>query len=522
MNFSIPRVWLRRLVWISGCVVASVVTLYLLFCAGVNYFGAKRWAAAQAMLQREGESIDIRKIAPEPVLPEKNFCAIPALKDIVLVVDRNPDNGAPAERRKRLDEAGLPEGKYNRASPRPRQDLGVVLGKPTDLKAWADWLRKEGSLSMPAESANAAGDVLTALSQHDALIAELAAGLIRTEAQWTPPWKTCELPQNPFEIALPHYQATQHLVPTLTLRAIAAARAGDATIAHESLLIALRVARASLGDPLLIGALVTCSQAQLACGGVWELCDAHAGGTADFQRLEQELARFDFRAGLLLAFRGELAESTETVFWFKKSRDTNDAWILTDRDGWGSAEWSVILNLAPGGWFDMNVATIAELEFGHMIKPLRDGGLRAGQGEGESLESILKKRKASHQLDSIFACLTISTMLKVKERVAYTQCLVNQAIVACALERHRIEHGAYPGSLDAVKLSDGQPLPLDVANDRPMGYRTTADGRYALWCAGFDGKDDGGKRVLDEKKPESTRFHDEKYAGDWVWDYPAR
>lgn len=103
----------------------------------------------------------------------------------------------------------------------------------------------------------------------------------------------------------------------------------------------------------------------------------------------------------------------------------------------------------------------------------------------------------------------------------FTQALVNQSIIACALERWRIEKGSYPDSLDAVRLADGKPLPLDPIHEKPMGYRKTADGRYALWSVGFDGKDDGGKRTLNEKKPENTQFQKADYVGDWVWDFPA-
>ena len=57
---------------------------------------------------------------------------------------------------------------------------------------------------------------------------------------------------------------------------------------------------------------------------------------------------------------------------------------------------------------------------------------------------------------------------------------------------------------------------------KPMRYRKSTDGRYALWSIGFDGKDDGGKRALDAKKPGVTRFYDAAYVGDWVWDFPAK
>src|SRR5207244_3325378 len=148
---------------------------------------------------------------------------------------------------------------------------GAKLGTATDLPAWAAWLRKEGSLPVPPDSGDAAREVRAALSKHDALVAELAAGLDRAEAQWTPEWKTRELPDTLFEIMLPHYQAAQELVAMLALRATAAARTGDSAKAHESLLIALRLARASLNDPMLISTLVACTQTAQVCGAVWEL-----------------------------------------------------------------------------------------------------------------------------------------------------------------------------------------------------------------------------------------------------------
>jgi hypothetical protein len=55
-----------------------------------------------------------------------------------------------------------------------------------------------------------------------------------------------------------------------------------------------------------------------------------------------------------------------------------------------------------------------------------------------------------------------------------------------------------------------------------MGYRKTGDGRYALWCVGFDGKDDGGKRGLDATNPLNTGFSRPDYVGDWVWDFAAK
>jgi len=97
---------------------------------------------------------------------------------------------------------------------------------------------------------------------------------------------------------------------------------------------------------------------------------------------------------------------------------------------------------------------------------------------------------------------------------------LDEAIAACALERYRLEHGEYPDSLEKANRTRESPIPFDMISESPMRYRKTPNGRYALWCIGFDGKDDGGKRVLKEKEPERTRFDRREYVGDWVWDYP--
>lgn len=515
MTAILKSIWRRRWVRVIAWTMATLVSLYVLTCAWWNWRGGRDWRDVQVSLERAGETLDFRKIAPEIVPDEKNFCAIPALKDIALAVDNDLDKSEPAAKRARLTAAGLP---YQGGS-RPRPAKSSALGRATDLKAWADWLRKVGAHPVPPDSGDAARDLLAALSRHDALIAELAAGLVRPEAQWTPLWRTRELPEPPFQICLPHYSATQEFVSMLGLQATAAARAGEMVKARESLLIALRMTRATLNDPLLISVIFAAIEAGKACDAIWEVCDARAGGSEDFRRLEEELARLDFGAGLLRACRGEMATCSGLVLWLKKTRDQK----LIIFEG---ADW-IMLNCSPGGWFDASAATKVRLEHDYFVKPLREGGLPGPLRGRVEFEKLVEQRKATFlfQLGSGHDFPPLSEWMNVAGMAAYAQCVVNQAMTACALERYCIGHGGYPASLEEVKLADGKPLPADIMTGKPMEYRKTADGRYVLWCVGFDGKDDGGRRVLDKKSPkwpENTRFSDPKYVGDWVWDFPAK
>ena len=511
--------WFRRLTWTG----VTLVTLYALLCAWVNWSGARQWRATQAMLKAEGETLDFRATMNEPIPESENFCAIPLLKDLALVVDNDAKKGEPAEKRKRLDALKLPLN--GKVGGRPRL-ANPALGKRTDLNAWADWLRKEGALPMPADSGDAARDVLAALAKHDAALQELAAGLKRTRAQWTPEWRTRELPENLFSVALPHYSTSRGVNQTLCLRVSAAARVSDAVKAHETALIMARFCQADLNDPFIIGLLVATADTSFLCGSTWELCDGHAGTAEDFARLETALTGLDLHRSTLRAWRSELAGAVNGLQYMKRHRSEIPG-LFRLSDGLGPTSPDALSQFAvqaiPSGLFDANASVLADREFRFLLKPLRgQGWLEARQASRDWEVQLNEMRTEIWRHPSYFITSLIAPAPgNVINKAIYAQTLVSQAVIACALERHHLEKGSYPDSLDVVRLADGKPLPPDPMDGKPMRYRKTPNGKYVLWSIGFDGKDDGGKRVLDEKKPERTWFYDEKYVGDWVWDFPS-
>jgi hypothetical protein len=518
--------WHRQ--WFRGCVVVFVALVAtVIFIYGyIDWAGRKRWEDVQGMLAREGESLDFRKVAPDPVPDERNFCAISALKDLPLNDGDKSKNGM---KRRRLIDAGKPltgrEDSVTMAhehvsNPEPLRQAS--FGKPADMAAWAACVRKEGPQPVPASTGNPARDVLAAFSRNDALIGELALGLNRPESQWAPALKTRELPKNLLMMAVPHLQTVMALRAMLGLRAAAAARIGDAAKANQSLLIVARLTDAEAQEPYLIGTLDACRGAGFLCGGVWELCNAHCGSDEQFRVLQEALWRLDLRKSFLLAERAELAIGANTCAYIKRNRhECLAAGPL--HSGSGDLAQSIAVNLIPDGWIDANAATMAEWQLSYNIKPLRDGGFRESLARQEEFRDLLIQHKKQFilHLDELFATMFMPGTSVMICRAAYSQCLVNQAIAACALERYRIEHGTYPETLEAANCPGEKSIPVDIISGKPMHYRKTPDGRYALWCVGFDEKDDGGKRVLNKEHPEQTRFHDPKYLGDWVWDFPA-
>ena len=89
-------------------------------------------------------------------------------------------------------------------------------------------------------------------------------------------------------------------------------------------------------------------------------------------------------------------------------------------------------------------------------------------------------------------------------------------MTACALERHRLAHGEYPETLNALVPQYFDKLPHDAITGEPLKYRRSGDGGFILYSVGWNGTDDGGKGVM----KESGGVDQEK--GDWVWSAPGR
>ena len=110
-------------------------------------------------------------------------------------------------------------------------------------------------------------------------------------------------------------------------------------------------------------------------------------------------------------------------------------------------------------------------------------------------------------------------MSRATQTTAYNQTMVNEAQVACALERYHLAHGEYPETLDALVPQFIEVLPHDIIGGQPLIYRRTsgpssqnsrtANGKFLLYSVGWNETDDDGvPGALELGKPMK---------GDWVW-----
>jgi hypothetical protein len=97
---------------------------------------------------------------------------------------------------------------------------------------------------------------------------------------------------------------------------------------------------------------------------------------------------------------------------------------------------------------------------------------------------------------------------------AEIQARIDEVIVACAIERYRLEQGALPNSLNDLRAKYLSTIPTDPMNGNPLKYVRTPKG-YLLYSVGQDGIDNGGvpemNVAMHGRQPEIK--------GDWVWIY---
>jgi hypothetical protein len=89
--------------------------------------------------------------------------------------------------------------------------------------------------------------------------------------------------------------------------------------------------------------------------------------------------------------------------------------------------------------------------------------------------------------------------------VSFAQTAVNQAIIACALERYRLAHSDFPESLDQLLPAYLANIPPDIIRGRPVTFQYIDKNSYILRGAGANG-------IIDQSKAPSD---------DWLWAFPG-
>lgn len=169
----------------------------------------------------------------------------------------------------------------------------------------------------------------------------------------------------------------------------------------------------------------------------------------------------------------------------------------------GMVKRTALAGLCPRGWGYQHVAARLNLDFGRLScldtanRIILADRVHAAGARAHALD---------HGAYTFAGSLGQADFDRACQLTAHNQTEIDEALIACALERFRLAHGEYPENLDALVPQFLGTIPHDVVEGGPLHYRRSG-ATFVLYSIGWNGVDDGG--VRGQSIPSTD--------GDWVW-----
>jgi len=170
----------------------------------------------------------------------------------------------------------------------------------------------------------------------------------------------------------------------------------------------------------------------------------------------------------------------------------------------------LILQVGPRGWVYQNMSRVALLE-GKLLECLDTTNRLVSPGKAgtksEEMQAALHRVSPYNYL----AVDLVPNFTRAVQVLAQNQCMADEALVACALERRRLAHGEYPKTLEVLAPEFLEKIPRDIISGQPLKYHLKHGGQFALYSVGWNERDDGG---VPGREKDGTQ---DGKKGDWVW-----
>jgi hypothetical protein len=313
--------------------------------------------------------------------------------------------------------------------------------------------------------------------------------------------------QQPFAIPVPNFVLVRIVAQTLAESAQAHLLLGESEAAWRALSIVRDLCRLVEASPAgksmtLVSAMIDSAVTGLYTQIVAQGLQLHAWQEPQLAAIQQQLKDVNLLALLVAALDWERVAGCTTL---ENSSPAQVAVLIS-----GSLPltntWQRLRHphfyLLPRGWVLQNTKTLA-LGNDALLDSIDSTNDIISPAALDALVQQASTRRRSPY--NFLAFIALPNVAKAAQATARNQTLVNEARLACALERYRLAHHAYPESLNALVPPFLDQLPHDLVNGKPFRYRTTPDDSYLLYSVGWNQTDEGGLRAkaLDQ--------------GDWVW-----
>ena len=511
--------------------LAGVGMLVALFYAEEDLRGWHAWNKFQHQWEAKGEKFDFASVVPPPVPDDQNFAMSPVwIAEVKYLWQSNPER-AKAWYGDRMDGeevsrivaqlpvsvSGLVGNNWgsHQMPATPEMSSHWTTAQATDLKPWQSYYRDletttpTAGIPITPQPQSPAADVLLALSKFDPVIGKLRQDSALPDSRFPVIYTT----EDPAAILLPHLAVVKRYAQVLQLRATAELQNGQSDKALADVKLILRLNDSVRNETFLISHLVRIAVVNIALQPVWEGMAQHQWSDAQLTELNADLAKLDFLADYKLTMRGEMVFQGGIIDYLHRHPEE-----LPNLSGNGnsvkrSLAARIRWHLIPAGWYYQNRLRCAR-PMVELYIPLSDTnrGIISPKAILHADAAVQAETKHPNRYN-VIEKLLLPALGNAAKRFAYGQESVDLARVAIALERFRLAHGEYPGSLDALEPRFIEKLPQDIINGEPLHYRRSFDGKFLLYSVGWNETDDDGQVGLQK----NGVFDNSK--GDWVWKY---
>ncbi len=486
-----------------------------LFLALIGFFyieedvaGKLAWIQFRHAEEAKGEKFDWSAFVPPTVPDEQNLALTPLLKSAFDYT--HATNGQAVWRDSNAWQhamsinLGSSDAK-GRAPELKDFDKNVKI----ELGAAAEFYRGNTNYPQSAMPQDASAVVLAALNKFTPDLDELRKAVATRPFSRFP----IEYDYQPAAgILLPHLACIKGIVTVCAMRAAAELAIQRGPDAFADVQLEFRLSDSIRDEPFLIDHLVRISCLTIAIQDIRDGIILHTWTEPQLLEFETHLGKLDLLHDYQQVMRGERAFNLRSVDYLR-NHGTRDS---VDDSGSAEQSFSRTFNLAPNGWYYRNMRLMGET-YRDFLLPMVDETNRAvSPGLRSQMEKDLNDRRFGPY--NFIAKLLLPSLSGAAMRTSRAQTWVDEARVACALERYRLEHRNLPDRLSELKPQFIPRIPVDLFDGRPLRYQAEADGSYILYSIGWNEVDDGGVSASATGRTPGT----DPTQGDWVWKCPAK
>lgn len=338
-------------------------------------------------------------------------------------------------------------------------------------------------------------------------------------------------------ILLPHLAALRSLMQLLSTRTVLELHDGHADAAWTNLMAATRLVTAWDPEPAEVSEMIRFACTTMAFDLAWQALQAEDWNEGRLTSLQREWESVDFFKGLPETEAFTRASSVATCQLERQQPQgplglTTREVLQSPRAVWYRlSEYSRRVRYRHHGTYEDEKALLLfyrdrEIELRGAVRAPNWGEMRHLPG----VTNVIQFRsKYFSSMQSMMNTRRTSLAVQARGRSLLGQASEAEAhrrliVTAIALERYRLRHGAYPGTLAALVPEMLAQWPTDFMDGQPLRYRLTSDGHFILYSIGLDCMDDGGKMQHPGRRRGS--FNDGSPFGatqqaDVVWPRPA-